>query len=212
MRPTPGSPLVMSRRYVGVDVGGARKGFHLCALAGKAIVAGPLQVLDAEEAAAWIAGQGPAVIAVDSPCTSAEAGATSRPGELALNREICGIRWTPERGRLEGNPYYEWIVHGFELYRALENAVASDTVVIEVFPTASWTQWTGKRQGRRRARWTREALSSLGIEQLPQRRLNQDDRDSIAAAVTARQHDEGQTRVFDPIVVPAGRSPWMKSR
>lgn len=191
-------------------MGGVRKGFHVCHLEGSALVAGPMPILDPEEAAEWIVGRDPSVVAIDSPCAAAPSGATCRSGELALNREVCGIRWTPERERLEGNPYYEWIVRGFELYRAIEEAGAK-TKVIEVFPTASWTQWAGKRQGRRRARWTREALSSLGIEHLPQRRLNQDDRDSIAAAVTARQHDEGRTREFDPIVVPLGRSPWMGS-
>jgi len=44
-------------------------------------------------------------------------------------------------------------------------------------------------------------LASLGVEDLPQR-TNQDQRDAIAAAVTARQHTFGRTETFDEIVVP----------
>ncbi|MDQ2630035.1 MAG: DUF429 domain-containing protein [Actinomycetota bacterium] len=200
----------MSPRYIGIDVGGTRKGFHGCALEGSAVVEGPLRLPTPEEVATWAADQRPAVVAVDSPCTLAPPEATSREGELALNKEVCGIRWTPEHKRLEGNPYYEWIIRGLELYSALQDKVGAETKIIEVFPTASWTVWVGERNSRSRAAWTNKALSSLGIEHLPSRRLNQDDRDAVAAAVTARQYDEGRTRDFKPIVVPTERSPWMK--
>ena len=35
--------------------------------------------------------------------------------------------------------------------------------VIEVFPTASWTRWQGKRGPRTRAAWTRQGLATLGL-------------------------------------------------
>lgn len=72
---------------------------------------------------------------------------------------------------------------------------------MEVFPTASWTRWSGPRGAVSRARWSRAALASLGVEDVPQR-TNQDQRDAIAAAVTARQHTFGQTETFGEIVVP----------
>jgi predicted nuclease with RNAse H fold len=52
-------------------------------------------------------------------------------------------------------------------------------------------------------RWTHEALAGMELEGLPSRRINQDDRDAIAAALTARLHSEGQTTNFGEIVVPA---------
>jgi hypothetical protein len=39
---------------------------------------------------------------------------------------------------------------------------ARDIEVIEVFPTASWTRWHGKRGPRTRAAWTRQGLAALG--------------------------------------------------
>jgi predicted nuclease with RNAse H fold len=76
--------------------------------------------------------------------------------------------------------------------------------VIEVFPTASWTRWQGTRGAATRARWSRAGLLSLGLSRLPGR-TNQDQRDAIAAAVTARQHMVGETEAFGDIVVPRQR-------
>jgi predicted nuclease with RNAse H fold len=41
--------------------------------------------------------------------------------------------------------------------------------VIEVFPTASWTRWHGKRGQQTRASWTRQALTALGLQGVPAR-------------------------------------------
>ena len=74
--------------------------------------------------------------------------------------------------------------------------------MIEVFPTASWTQWADRRGNRSRAAWSGAALGSLGLERVPRRRLSQDARDAIAAAVTARAFTHGRVQCFDEIVVP----------
>lgn len=84
---------------------------------------------------------------------------------------MCGIRWTPPADRLDGNPYYEWIVEGLRLYDAL---TAAPVELIECFPTALWTRWHGARAGRSRAAWTREALAALDLDGLPAR-TNQDE-------------------------------------
>ena len=99
---------------------------------------------------------------------------------------------------LEGNPYYEWIVEGLRLYEALAREPVE---VIECFPTASWTRWHGSRDGRRRAAWTREALAALELEGVPSR-TNQDKRDAIAAALTARDYHQGHFDAFGDIIVP----------
>lgn len=170
---------------VGIDVGGRRKGFHAAALRDREIVAGPCQLGSLADVVAWIDELAPTCAAIDSPRRGAGPGETRREDErLFAAEKICGIRWTPDERtmRERRDPYYEWILHGFELYRALE---PKRVEVIECFPTATWSVCFEPRGGRRRARWSREALDRLNLDGLPARRLNQDDRDAIAAAYTA---------------------------
>jgi predicted nuclease with RNAse H fold len=140
----------------------------------------------------------PALVAIDSPRSCAPDGLSSRACERELNRLVCGIRWTPDRDRVCASPYYAWILEGLALYEALaERAVCA----IEVFPTASWTRWLGPRGSRSRAAWSRSGVERLGIAGAPAR-TNQDQRDAIAAAVTARLHTRGMTAAIGEIVVP----------
>jgi predicted nuclease with RNAse H fold len=190
--------------FAGVDVGGRRKGFHAAAVDAADLIAGPERLRTVGAAVEWLEALSPTVIALDSPMTCAPLGASFRVAERDLAKAICGIRWTPEESKLAGNPYYEWIVCGRELYDALgHRRVGCEWNVIEVFPTASWTVWAGRRGKKRRARWTREALEAMNLEGLPSRRLNQDDRDSIAAAITARSYAQGHIQSFGGIAVPA---------
>jgi predicted nuclease with RNAse H fold len=194
----------MNARYAGIDVGGRRKGFHAAAVAGTDVAAGPRRLADVEAVLRWLEVLGPSVVALDSPMTCALPGESSRACERSLMKEICGIRWTPDETKLDGNPYYEWIVCGRELYDALDRERArTGWDVIEVFPTASWTVWAGPRGSLGRARWTGQALARMALEGLPERRLNQDDRDALAAAMTAQLHARGRSRSFGEIVVPA---------
>jgi predicted nuclease with RNAse H fold len=193
--------------WAGVDVGGRVKGFHAAAVDETGIVAGPQRISTTDGAVDWLRDLSPQVVALDSPKSCAPPGEKSRKGERSLMREVCGIRWTPEEGRLEGNPYYEWIVCGRELYMALERvAPQAKWHVIEVFPTASFTVWAKGRGRRTRAAWTRNAIADLAVPGLPARRLSQDDRDAIAAALTARLHSQRKTREFGEIVVPTAAS------
>lgn len=188
-------------RSAGVDVGGRRKGFHLALLdeGGSVTLAG---AADAAEAARLLGDWAPTTIGIDSPCSAAPDGERSRLGERLLARAVCGIRWTPDRTTLEsGNPYYEWVLNGLELYEELAKGSAD---IIEVFPTASWTRWRGLRAGRSRTRWSAEALGAFGLDGLPAR-TNQDVRDSVGAALTAREHRLGRSERFGSIVVPAPR-------
>jgi predicted nuclease with RNAse H fold len=185
------------RRWLGVDVGGKRKGFDIALVDERRLIR-LLDGLSREEVIAVVAQDRPDVIAIDSPRSCAPPGQTSREGERLVAKAICGIRWTPDIHTVKANRYYGWILEGLALYQALENDEAK---VIEVFPTASWTRWYGARSRRRRAAWTREALTALGIADVPQR-TNQDQRDAIAAAVTARQFADGATEHLGDIVVP----------
>ncbi len=146
----------------------------------------------------------PRCIAVGSPKGPAPDGVLSRPAERDLVRNICGIRYTPNLADLRAQPgYYGWILHGFDLYTALDGA-ATDAAwgMIECFPTATWTRLGGRREGTR-ARWSDRVLRGLGIDGLP-RRMNQDARDAIGAAYTAFLFDAkpGSCENFGDMVVP----------
>jgi predicted nuclease with RNAse H fold len=182
---------------MGVDVGGKRKGFDAALVEDQRLVA-CRRHQSVRDVVAWAAVAEPSVIAVDAPRSCAAPGWTHRPGEKELRDAICGIRWTPPRAELEGNPFYQWVVEGLRLYEALGRQPAH---VIECFPTASWTRWHGARNGRRRTEWTREGLAAAGLGGLPQR-TNQDMRDAIAAALTARDYERGDFELFGEIVVP----------
>ena len=192
--------------WAGVDVGGTRKGFDVAVVHVHELRDVARGCHSAEAVLQMLRPYSPKVVAVDSPCSAAPLGRTLREGERALRAAVCGIRWTPDRASLDGgNPYYEWIRLGFDLYNALEREGWN---WIEVFPTASWTRWAGPRQGSR-ASWTTAALAKLGLRQLPAR-TTQDVRDAIAAAVTARQYSIGETETFESIVVPRSGLPIRK--
>jgi predicted nuclease with RNAse H fold len=189
-------------RWLGVDVGGARKGFdialiddrRLLALARRADTASVVEIARTRR---------PVVVAIDSPRRCAPDGHTAREDERALAKAVCGIRWTPDAQRVHGSPYYEWIVQGLALFAALADA---GIAALEVFPTASWTRWLGPRGALSRAQWSRQGLTGLGLSGLPAR-TNQDQRDAIAAAVTARLHTLGQAEAIGDIIVPGIRQP-----
>jgi predicted nuclease with RNAse H fold len=183
--------------WMGVDVGGRRKAFDV-ALVEDDLLVGLRPRQSVEDVVAWVESAEPSVIAIDSPRSCAPPGWTHRPEETELRDAVCGIRWTPSTAQLQDNPYYEWIVEGLRLYDALGRHPAR---VIECVPTASWTCWHGARDGRSRAAWTREALAARGLRGLPAR-TNQDKRDAIAAALTARDYDQGHVQLFGEIVVP----------
>jgi predicted nuclease with RNAse H fold len=186
----------MGMKFMGVDVGAVRKGFDVALLDGDAV---ELQArCTADEVVAWARRSQPRVIAIDSPAAWAPPGESSRRDERELVRAgICNIRWTPSEAAAADRPYYAWIVNGLALYGALADGPWE---VIECFPTASWTRWAGRRGTRRRAAWTREALAGLDLRGLPAR-TNQDQRDAIAAALTARDHAEERTEAFGAIQV-----------
>jgi len=190
----------------GVDVGGERKGFHAAARRGCGIVSEPRQCPEATDVVEWVKEIRPTCIAVDSPAKGAPAGETRRRDEAAFAEEkICGIRWTPDEDVMRNRQrdrYYNWILRGFDLYGALNRL---EIEVIECFPTATWSICFEPRHGRRRAAWSRDALASLGLSDMPSRRLNQDDRDALGAAYTAMlwtQSPRQARRVGDDLVIP----------
>ena len=195
--------------WVGIDVGAERKGFHLAAVDERAVVEGP-ERLGLDAVVARVRELDPPVVALDSPRSYAAPGATRREAErLFAAAKICGIRWTPDEptvrtARAAGSSYYDWIVNGLRLYDALAGEGLRGRIV-ECFPTASWTVWLGPRCAARAA-WTSRGLASLRVPGLPPRRLSQDDRDAVAAALTARLVSQDAVRVFGgELAVPTRR-------
>lgn len=201
-------------RWVGIDVGARRKGLHVAVLSDTSelgVELAEIRGADAtRRAAERLAALAPDRVAVDAPAAWAPPGRASRPCEADFARAgICGIRFTPDAAtalaRTDG--YYDWVVHGLELWHALRS---HGLPLIECFPTASWTQWAGPRRRRSRAAWSREALADLARRGLGggERATNQDRRDAVAAALTARQAGRVRMRTFGPLVVPpAGSDP-----
>ncbi len=184
--------------WIGVDVGGQRKGFDVAVIDDRQVLA-LRACLTCQQVVDLVTAHQPEITAIDSPCSCAPTGHTARGGERQLARSICGIRWTPDESHVHASAYYAWIIEGLALFGALGRRGAK---VIEVFPTASWTRWHGRRGSRTRAAWTRQGLAALGLAGVPAQ-TNQDQRDAIAAAVTARQHTLAMTETMGDIVVPA---------
>jgi predicted nuclease with RNAse H fold len=184
--------------WLGVDVGGKRKGFDVAVVDDRRLLTLAAR-LDRHAVIALVQRDTPMVVAIDGPRSCAPDGHTARAGERLLNRSVCGIRWTPDARTVQENEYYAWVREGLALFEALEELGVD---AIEVFPTASWTRWSGSRGAASRARWSTSGLASLGLQGLPGR-TNQDQRDAIAAAVTARQYTMKMTEQFGEIVVPA---------
>jgi predicted nuclease with RNAse H fold len=196
---------IETRCWAGVDLGGRSKGFHV-AVIDKHHVYPVKREPDAASVVALHESFRPSVIGVDSPITAAPDGKKSREGERKLAAAgVCGIRFTSNKAIMEGRhrtDYYGWIRQGLALYAMLDEcAPRLDWKVIEVFPTASWSRWAGRRpKGKTRAAWSREALAAWELQGVPAI-SNQDVRDAIGAALTARLYPKGTER-FVEIVVP----------
>ena len=186
--------------WLGVDVGGKRKGLHIAVVDDRGVVT-LASGLDVAGVVAHVDAARPELVGIDSPRRCAPDGHTAREDERMLARSVCAIRWTPDAAGVRSSAYFAWIIHGLELFEAI---TARGVEAIEVFPTASWTRWHGVRGRRSRAAWSREGLAAMRLAGVPDR-TNQDQRDAIAAAVTARQYSRGQTESIGEIVVPARR-------
>jgi len=196
---------------MGIDVGGERKGFDLAVIDANLAVVEAKSRLKVSDVVDLARGWAPLVVAIDSPCEAAAPGRHLRECERELNRAVCGIRWTPDMRAINASDYCAWIRNGFKLYGAMESEAAIE--VIEVFPTAAWTRWVGRRSATR-ARWTRAGMARLPLSAVPNR-SSQDLRDAVAAALTAWQYTGGTTEAFGEIVVPlpgipVGSSPSSK--
>ena len=166
---------------IGIDVGGARKGFHAVALRAGAS-AGQLATTDAQELAHWCrAVIGAQLIAIDAPCRWSADG-RARACERALN--AAGIRCfaSPSRQAALSHPsnYYGWMLQGEALYRQLEAShpllaalppagqPPSAPACFETFPHAiTWHLRGGQASAAHKRSQRTELLRQAGINPAP---------------------------------------------
>ena len=205
-----------NRLFIGIDVGGVKKGFHAVALQN-----GVTRVWDnvqgtADSLAHWCKSLDADVIAIDSPCAWAFGG-RSRLCErmLVVNDERLSCFATPDRQRAAGRKFYDWVRNGEILYHALlrhdyrlysGQEACSQNVVFETFPHAVVCALEGHIIPARQKSVTRRSLlSRLGIDHSVFATI--DHVDAALCAVAARSFSYGDYQAFGDemegfIVVP----------
>ena len=203
---------------VGIDVGGAHKGFHAVALSDGAYTS-QLATSDVETLRDWCLNEMKVqVIAIDAPCRWSTNGRMRACERELMQRGIhCFASPTREQAIRHPSDYYGWMLRGEALYRALEPShpictalpVAGEHCCMETFPHAiTWHLRGGEAQARQKRRQRRELLRKAGIdlEQLS----NIDLVDAALCALTAHRAVSGANckaygNPFEGIiVVPAG--------
>lgn len=162
---------------VGIDVGGARKGFHAVALIGGAY-AGQLATADVQELAHWCRSLvGARVIAIDAPCRwSTDGRARSCERELMQKGIWCFSSPTHQKAHTpHGTGYFDWMLQGEKLYQALEASYPlvcrlpiNGNACFETFPHAiTWHLRGGKAKAAQKRTQRRELLQQMGIDLAP---------------------------------------------
>jgi len=184
---------------VGIDVGGARKGFHAVALRDGAY-AGQLATHDVQELANWcLVTMCASVIAIDAPCRWSSDG-RARPCERELMRQGIFCFATPSRETAEKHPsgYFDWMRRGADLYEALEDSHPLLTSLpspglrccFETFPHAiTWHLRGGEAKARQKRPQRTALLTQAGISTAPH--TNIDLIDAALCALTAHRVASG---------------------
>lgn len=131
--------------FVGVDVGGSKKGFHAVALSDGTFA--DTEKGSLAEIVAWIARTNPAVVAIDAPCKWSKEGGgrSSRRAErdLKLFETKISCFSTPTLKAAGARDFYKWVVNGQALYASLARTHplfvgehVNTTMCIETFPQA----------------------------------------------------------------------------
>jgi predicted nuclease with RNAse H fold len=156
--------MSLSQIVVGVDVGGAKKGFHAVALRGGKFF-GKLATADAAAVVTWCRSLNALAVGVDAPCKWSLNG-HARPCERALAFAGFSTFATPSAALGERHPFYGWMVNGIELYRLLnprfrlydEQSSAATPVCFETFPQAIACALAGKMLSAKNKRIERPRL------------------------------------------------------
>lgn len=139
------------KTYLGIDVGGPRKGFHTVALRGREFE--PRAFGNVEELVNWVRELKPLAIAIDAPCAwSADGGSRECERTLRIGADRISCFSTPTQARASGRSFYDWVRNGLALYQALapdyplytgENTLGP--VLCETFPQAVACMLAGRK-------------------------------------------------------------------
>lgn len=201
----------------GIDVGGAKKGFHAVALR-DGVYFDKFHSTAAAGVTAWVLRMGTQAIGVDAPCHWRKDG-RMRPAERELARLRIPCFATPGRELAEAHPFYTWMRNGMSLYERLSahyplfngSAPAGEKVCFETFPHAIAWALAGKLLSAKNKRVDRrELLDAAGIDTGPLSSI--DFIDAALCAVTAHRYLLGKAqKLGDPaegyIILPAASRP-----
>ena len=200
---------------IGIDVGGARKGFHAVALQDGTFVA-TLAHSDPLVIVSWCRQLKAVVVAVDAPCGWSD-GRASRLAErsLAMGAQKIHCFATPTRARAKQSRFYAWVFNGERLYNQLfkhyalfNGARRAGPACFETFPHAVVCALAGRVVAARLKRETRRnALRQRGYD--VSSLSNVDLVDAALCAITADAFVRGRVQLFGNkvegfIVVPVG--------
>jgi len=197
--------------FVGIDVGGSRKGFHAVALEAARYHA-RIESLSAEEICAWCRAQDACIVAVDAPCRWRLNG-RMRECERMLAAQRLSCYATPSREDAQKSAFYQWMLNGAALYALLETDFPlfdgtrrTGRFCIETFPHAVACSLAGKIVSAKKKKPVRsELLRTAGLD--PALLPNIDYVDAALCALTAFHVHRGSFRAFGDtaagfIVVP----------
>lgn len=200
-------------KYVGIDVGGPNKGFHVVAISGHKIIAS-WQCLSARKVADWCIGEEVRAVAIDAPCHWSSSG-NSRLAERKLAKEGISTFATPTRNKSEGNPFYDWMRNGMELYSLLTpvfNLFAgvdtSGPLCLETFPhSVACAIFCRVVPARPKVKTRRAALFLCGLDSSSLKNI--DYVDAALCAVAAESLCSGKWEKYGDatdgyIILPAG--------
>lgn len=215
---SPSSVSPSSLRVVGIDVGGPTKGFHAVALEGLEIVA-RWQGSDAASLADWCAEQKAVVVAIDAPCRW-RGPDLARAAERELAAEGISCYYAPTEQRAREHAFYQWMLPGAELYRALSKrfplylgGAVTAPVAIETFPQAVACALAGKivsAKPKEKRIVRRELLQRAGLALGGEE--NTDELDALLCALTALGFALGKFKAYGDsqggfIIVPKSSVP-----
>ena len=188
---------------IGIDVGGARKGFHAVVLR-EGAVCGTKEACDPMVMAKWCREQKASVVGVDAPCMWSVAGG-SRAVERELNHERIHCFYTPTRERAQGNPFYSWMLNGERLFDALLKHFSLfngkrnvKQVCFETFPHAIvWNFYKGSVPTHTKKTIRREVLRKRGLD--ISTLSNIDFLDAALCAVAAEAFRCGEIKLYGDV-------------
>ncbi len=155
---------------IGIDVGGARKGFHAVRLRPNHQL-DPYQHTDPQKIVDWICREEVAAIAIDAPCGWSQTGG-SREAERTLQMDgrhlpcFC----TPTRERALTSTFYQWVFNGEALYHACRQAQLSPLETyphgiapLLLGPTPTGSKTEQRRQALHHAHLPTSSLTSIDL-------------------------------------------------